>query len=1088
MLGHAGRELSLGVLRFLAQDGRDLADAELTDVDQKEKHRITIARALRLPPSHPSVTAWFKSHNDLVACAHYPTDTQRTPTRGEAVAAANALIAMLWSRVGPYFSTRKDIEDLLRLDAPAPQTIAGLPALLARPAIRWDFFRRLDNPSWVRPLLVAGFFKHPPDLAPPDKEGRRRWEGWAEGEYLRRMADKVPEDVRDAIKSMPKSLANPYAWNTAAEAAKAMPAEIAVSLVPIFRKVLAESVPGLVQETLGQLAVKLAEAGYSEALGLARDALRLVEGRPSIGGMIGNNDRKEAALFGLDNYEAEQLIPALGVALERLDAPKALKFFVHRLDEALRVEWNSPDDEPMWDPSKFWCPDLTQAASHHGFKEQFAVTIARLASDQAANSSDDVSRIVKFLREQKWRVYTRICYLVLARAPHVVRETDAVLSDAELIQEEYLPQEYIVLLQNQFDHVSRKTRETIVKNIAEGPGTDDEIRTKFTDEDGPPTAVQIHTYRVSWQRKRLRRFGDDLPSELIDLSARLDADASVPKPTGAELELEDRGSTGGFGWGGGPKSPLTAEEINALSADQLLHFLIEFEPNREGFDSPTPAGLASMVADRIRREPSLGAELARGLPSKSIGQTYARGILQGLVSAATDGKPIPWSEILPAINWVTEQTVTGGTITRARDFEYGDPDWRWAKREAAKLVALAGQKNLAASSDAPALWASAQLLIASDATWADAREEPETMDGALMAALNTIAGDAVHAFIEVALWNYRQTTAADKSSAERPATSTDDSFRSDLFRSGISTILAREGPSAIPGKVRLGQYLPQLLLMDQEWVLSHTGQLFAGSFAPPLTTPVWGGYITTQRFYNNVFNDLKKWYLEAARALPRSYETAARQSEKDPTWSTTRHLVLHCLLSVIRGLTTPSSDEELVAKAFEHSAVDDRSHAYWEMFNGLKGSDQKIPHKIISRLLDFWGWRLEVLANRSQKEQFGEAGALGWLSIIEALPDKRVLPLLARTAEFANGTFPMEHSMWARLDSLASVDGAVTMQIVDRLVRAELAGDYPHFNIAETGRVLARGLKSGDHSTIQRANDIINLLGDHGFGEFGTLL
>ena len=43
--------------------------------------------------------------------------------------------------------------------------------------------------------------------------------------------------------------------------------------------------------------------------------------------------------------------------------------------------------------------------------------------------------------------------------------------------------------------------------------------------------------------------------------------------------------------------------------------------------------------------------------------------------------------------------------------------------------------------------------------------------------------------------------------------------------------------------------------------------------------------------------------------------------------------------------------------------------------------------------------------------------------------------------------------MWPRLDSFVSVNGAVTMQIVDRIVRAELAGDHPHFNIAETGRV-----------------------------------
>ena len=34
----------------------------------------------------------------------------------------------------------------------------------------------------------------------------------------------------------------------------------------------------------------------------------------------------------------------------------------------------------------------------------------------------------------------------------------------------------------------------------------------------------------------------------------------------------------------------------------------------------------------------------------------------------------------------------------------------------------------------------------------------------------------------------------------------------------------------------------------------------------------------------------------------------------------------------------------------------------------------------------------------------------------------RVLPLIVRTAELAQGDFPMEHSMWARLEAMSRVD------------------------------------------------------------------
>ncbi|HXT14929.1 MAG TPA: hypothetical protein VN706_04825 [Gemmatimonadaceae bacterium] len=354
MLGHAGRELSLGVLRWLAEDGRELNDEEMQTIGDDEKHRSTIARALRLQPNHPSVTAWLKAHNELVRCAHYPKNSEKAAPASVALAAANTLLALLWGRTGPFFSARQDIDGLLRTEIPSVDDTTRLRAAISRPAARWDFFKRLDHPGWVRPLLDGGFFRHPPDLPPIDKNGQRKWEGWSEGEYLRRMASKAPEEVRDALASIPETLSNPYVWDAAAEAAKAMPAGVAAVLVPLFRKALANSPPFLIQETLCQLAISLAEAGHSEAFGLARDALRVVEGATSISALLGGGDRKDAELYGLDDYEAEQIIPHLASALRVVDADKALKFLTYRLDEALRIEWAAPEQEPAWDPSKHW--------------------------------------------------------------------------------------------------------------------------------------------------------------------------------------------------------------------------------------------------------------------------------------------------------------------------------------------------------------------------------------------------------------------------------------------------------------------------------------------------------------------------------------------------------------------------------------------------------------------------------------------------------------------------------------------------------------------------------------------------------------
>ena len=82
----------------------------------------------------------------------------------------------------------------------------------------------------------------------------------------------------------------------------------------------------------------------------------------------------------------------------------------------------------------------------------------------------------------------------------------------------------------------------------------------------------------------------------------------------------------------------------------------------------------------------------------------------------------------------------------------------------------------------------------------------------------------------------------------------------------------------------------------------------------------------------------------------------------------------------------------------------------------------------------------------------------------------------------------MDHSIWSRMTAFSQLDLNATLAIVARMVRAELAAAYPHFNIADIGPVLTEALRSENSLSQQIAKDLINLLGDSGFTEFGTLL
>ena len=1082
MLGHAGRELSLGVLHYLANEGRALTDDEQETANEKEQFRLTIARALRLQPGHPSVTGWFKAHNRLVKCAHYTRGkSANEASRTKALAAANALTAYLWSRTGPFFGAKEDVERLLAVEIPKSSDIDALHTALTRPAVRWDFFRRLEQPGWVLPLLRAGFFKNPPDVLPPESDGKQKWEGWAEGEYLRRMADKAPKDVRDALKTIPKYLRNPYVWNSVALAAKALPAAIAVGLVPMFRGALQNTIPWMLQKSVGEIAVKLANAGHAEAFPLARDVLRVIEGKASVTGIVNGDGKKDSALYGLDAHEAEDLVPKLVQALAALDAEKALKFFMHRLDEALRIEWGDPAREPLW-ASPYWCPDLSQAAGHHGFKEHVATGIARLAVAASSAGSLETRRILKLLREQGWRIYKRVRLYVLAHSGHRVPvSVNSEIGKVQQVFDEYPSAEYLLLLVRQFENASPRARQTLADAIVGGPDSD-KIRLLLTEGDEPPSDEDVRKCKVRWQRKRLRRFGGRVPRELGELVAQIEADQSVPSPSAREIQLEDHGSSGGYGWSGGPTSPLTPEELNAQSPEELFAYVASFHPNRENFYSPTPAGLAVDIARRVREDPAFGAVFASFLPAPNVDRTYVRAVLQGFVGAAEENQAIDWPVVFALVERVSLRT--GGRVANApSDFSYADTNWKWTQQVAAKAVSLSASKNLLGEADAEMAWRAVEALLSSPATWDDGEDVPETMDAALSAALNTTAGECVVAFLEVVLWNYRK-------SEEKQAAGLNSrvSLPMERLREGVRTVAAAQGSAGHAGRVRLGQYLPQLLLVDREWVLETAPTLFAGGFALPLTNPVWGGYITTQRFYNSVFNDLRIWYSEAAHSLPLPGAWILEEKQKDPTWSPTRHLSVHCLVAVLRGLTAPNEANGFVDTVFERSPVTDRSHAYWEIYRSWKGPAGSVPAVMVERMLAFWSWRLDVLATREAGERKAEAGALGWLVSVTVLPDDRVLSLLSRTTVQADGEFPMEHSMWTRLLALAEIDMLETLGMVEYIIRAVLRESYPHFTLSDVGPVLTVGLNSASAAAQQKAKDLINLLGDKGFTEFGALL
>lgn len=447
---------------------------------------------------------------------------------------------------------------------------------------------------------------------------------------------------------------------------------------------------------------------------------------------------------------------------------------------------------------------------------------------------------------------------------------------------------------------------------------------------------------------------------------------------------------------------------------------------------------------------------------------YVQAVLEGLAQAIQGGKPLPWRPTLELARW---------TVAHVDAAE----DWRWTKREAARLVQEAASKDLIPTDLAEAAWAVVEDLHAAEDTW---RIEGDKRLGTALPgfyglvsyAINTPAGDAVDLAMSVALWNLRQ---------ERQAAELVTGTRRVLPL--LERALDQNGGPGLAARVMIGQYLPWIMLIDEDWPLRHADRLLVGDMGGPDWDPVWGGYLTRSRLFDNVFRKLRPWYQRAVSTLEPREESEREGRDRD--FAPERHLTLHLIVALVRGIATQGDPDRLAEMLFERATTDDLAHAYWALFRDFADAQQPPLEAAVKRLVQLWEWRLAELEKGTPGARAAaEADGLAWLFMIDALPDDRALALLVRTARVSEGAFKMGHSLWPRLARIASAHPVSVTEVASRLIEAELKTEYPHFNPAEVAPVLEAGLRAVDGGTTKVAERLVHKLGEHGFSEFGDLL
>lgn len=1080
MLSHAGREISNAVIRILTGEGETITQQEAEDQEvrpgkqEEESQRRRIAMVLDLPEQHPSVTTWVKAHNALQGTTHYGSKPPSPERVEETVRAFRALTDVLFGRIGLYFEARQEIEELLQVENPTEEQVRRLQTLAARPRLRYAFLRGLRHVGWLEPLTKAGLFDEPPDIRTDPDTGELTAPPWPEAAYLESVAPAAPEKVVEILQATPDGNSNPVVWRGVADAALRLPPEHAARVVPKLRRALVQSTHPMVSRAVFAVAEMLASAEDGNALKLLRTLLRVVP-TTDTGPLATSDTGQSADLPNMTHTARPQAFLSVVESIARVRSRATVAALADILNEMLVIEFGEPPEgeSVLPDHSLYWHGRVVDDAERSA-KSLVAVAILRAACVAADLEEAGAAYVFERLSRYRWEIFQRLRLTFLAERPVFdQRALDYAIDDADLFNAPFLKDEYRDLVAAHLADASPDVRESVINRIKRGP--DQEQVARFVG-DGEQDSETAKSFRENWKRHRLRVFGDEPPPELRELANELGTVGESLSKTQRDLDRYGFSAEGGVV--GGPTSPLSSEELQDMSPEDLIEYLIIWEPE-EGPDAPTPAGLATVIAGRIQDDVDWAATFLKKSADSAIEATYLRGALEGLAAALKANQPIPWDEALNFVEWLVAQPPDPpASGSPAQYFDYRDPGLVWARKIAADFLSDAAGGDSVPEEHRDQLWNAVEALVRSEATWIGSNDVPTSMNGVLHVELNDLGGKAAEALLDVAFYDYRAWQRTEPESGDWPNRS--------RLRPLLDLILEQSGEPGIAARSAVGRYLPQIMLLDEELLETHRNTLFVGAIEEPFQNPVFVSYIVRGRLYDPVFQALRPLYMTAVSATA-EHENPWTSGEE--SFRPGRHLLSHLVGAYRRGWLTLPADSELLDAAFTSANPDDAAHVWWQIYRYWSEAE-KVPPTDVQRVAELLEWRIGKLEEegRDEDQQRDEAEGLAWVAMADRIPHADMLPLLLRIVHLSRGNVPIAGALWEHLSRMTAVDVHKAVETAVLVIGAELRGDYPHFNFEEVAPVLRTGLASQDSDTRDLAERVIHRLGDRGFEQFGQLL
>ncbi len=958
---------------------------------------------------------------------------------------------------------------------PSPELVAkALTLIERRPVNHAYFFRKLDSPDWIKPLVEAGLFRNPP---PPQRvdEDLVSFPPWPESDYLARMAPLAPKDVGAALLEIPATR-NESVHMDLARAAAHVPVKMAARWAKKEAAWLSEQdrVHMPIAEALGPVMGRLAESGQvGAAMALAKSLLELravtdSAGRrvvrepsaayPSVAAASGEEagrgeDGGIAALAAdlmavnlssrivprIDEYEYEEFVRLWVPVLLRHGGTVALAMLCDILEPSRDTDELHEFTDTVSRPAI--------EAHHQNYGHDptdFLIDAVRDGSKQLVAAGIDIRQIAQILSGRRWAIFQRIL-LHLAKeqcGEHPRFAAELAVSEDRFFDDRLL-HEYSGLLGAVFPRLCVSERATVLSWIEEGPSLDDRF-------DGDAEARR--RIRLHWQARRLAWIRQDLDEEWQRRYALIVAEVGEPEhPDFVSYTTS---------WMG-PTSPAAVADLEAMSAAEVAAYLESWQPTGDPM-SPDQEGLASVLEEAVARSPS--RYLAARDSFVDLRPRYVEALVRGVRTAVRADRLVDWAAVLEVLASVAHRPA-------------GDPEWGSARRESASMLVTGLRDDVIRPGLRAAVWELIDALA--DDPEPAPEDEAERSLNVATDSISSVRGNALHAVIRYALWVCRSVAGPNGANAVRPSMDTIPEVRRRL-----DWHLDPANDPSLAVRSVYGQWFPHLALIDEDWAERNVERIFPRRH-PALRAAAWETYLRFCPAYDTPFKMLRGQYAAAVDRMG-----AGGTGNSAPRDELRRRLGMHLLVMTGRGQLSWSDDDALLKGYFESAKPKQARSAIGSIGRDLHNEDHEFPRETLTRFASLAESLIGVLQEQGS-ERMGHLASLGWWIASGRFEAEWTLKQLGRLVAHAGRAEPRRYVM-DHLAELSERYPAEALAVLESWADAEVpssAGDGRRitasalFGRADSARRILRAALASP-STRDRARSLIDRLLAAGHPEF----